>query len=277
MSIFNLGALTLEQAIEIEIQREAHRRRLRQRQAQQLAGEGRGEDTEIAHVAPGEVVIPMRLQTAEVMTALYRAAEEQNVDFESLRVGSKTNSINPETGAPEFGRLDADHDVTNSPYLGGQYMPRVDSVLGGTPALPGGDSVSGNIARTRRELEFGRNAGQVVGQFFGPVGAALGPALGAAGAMAHWVDRVRPNSVWDYKKQTPGVDRPGNFNYGATGAAFLPEEALLRAGGAAQMFLSERYNPNNGVPWGTWPYGDNPEDSLSISDGYAHGRSWPRK
>jgi hypothetical protein len=96
------GALTLEEAIEIELKREAHRRRLAQRNAQQLAEQGRGEDTEIAHVTPGEVVVPMRLQTPDVMAALYRAAQEHDIPFEKLRVGSAANSINPNTGQPEF-------------------------------------------------------------------------------------------------------------------------------------------------------------------------------
>jgi hypothetical protein len=100
------GALTLEQAIEIELKREAHRRRQSQRQAQHLAPQGRGEDTEIAHVTPGEVVVPMRLQTPEVMAALYRAAQEHDIPFEQLRVGSKVNSINPNTGVAEFAMLD---------------------------------------------------------------------------------------------------------------------------------------------------------------------------
>lgn len=101
--------------------------------------------------------------------------------------------------------------------------------------------------------------------------------LGTAGAMAQWVNRVRPNGVWDYKRQRPGIDAPGNFNYGATGSAFLPEEALLRAGGAAQMFLQNKYNPENGVPRGSWPYGDFPDDSKNISAGYAYGRSVPHR
>ena len=43
------GALTLDQARELEIKRARERRR----QAAELAAQGRGEDTEIAHVARG--------------------------------------------------------------------------------------------------------------------------------------------------------------------------------------------------------------------------------
>jgi len=63
---------------------------------------GRGGDTEIAHVTPGEVVIPARMQTPEVMAALMTAAAEAGVDPARLVVGSERNSINPQTGQAEF-------------------------------------------------------------------------------------------------------------------------------------------------------------------------------
>ncbi len=96
------GALTLQQSIEWSKKRMAeHRRQLRQ--AQELAAQGRGEDTEIAHVARGEYIIPEALQTPEVLAALHRAAADCGVPLERLNVGHAMNSINPNTGAPEFG------------------------------------------------------------------------------------------------------------------------------------------------------------------------------
>lgn len=75
---------------------------LQQIQSRVLALQGRNGDMEIAHVAPGEVVIPKALQTGEVMDALSGAASHHGIDTERLRVGARGNSINPETGAPEF-------------------------------------------------------------------------------------------------------------------------------------------------------------------------------
>jgi hypothetical protein len=71
-----------------------------------LARQGRGNDIEVAHVARGEFVIPRALQTPEVMAALSRAAAAGNVPLETLSVGNPMNSINPNTGAAEFGLLD---------------------------------------------------------------------------------------------------------------------------------------------------------------------------
>ncbi len=92
------GAKTLEQARAEEIKRHRDLRR----QASELAAQGRGEDTEIAHVALGEIVVPEALQTPELLNAVRRAAKERGIPFERLRVGSQKNSINPNTGLPEF-------------------------------------------------------------------------------------------------------------------------------------------------------------------------------
>ncbi len=95
------GALTIAQAIEREKKRVAeHRRQVRQ--ARELAAQGRGNDTEIAHVTPGELVVPRQLQTPEFMAALSRAATEHNIPLEKLSIGNAKNRINPNTGAPEF-------------------------------------------------------------------------------------------------------------------------------------------------------------------------------
>jgi len=92
------GALTREQAFALEKKRMAQRRRA----AEELAAQGRGGDTEIAHVTLGEIVLPDALQTAEVLNAIRQAAADANIPLERFRVGSGRNSVNPNTGAPEF-------------------------------------------------------------------------------------------------------------------------------------------------------------------------------
>ena len=95
------GALTMEQAIARHKKSIAEDRR-RLRQAQELAAQGRGDDTEIAHLTPGELVIPRALQSPELLNALQRAAAAHNIPLEMLSVGNARNRINPDTGAPEF-------------------------------------------------------------------------------------------------------------------------------------------------------------------------------
>jgi hypothetical protein len=96
------GALTMEQAIaRHKKQMEDHRRQVRR--ARELAAQGRGEDTEIAHVALGELVIPRALQSPELIDALQRSDAAHNIPLEMLSIGNAANQINPSTGQPEFG------------------------------------------------------------------------------------------------------------------------------------------------------------------------------
>lgn len=101
-----------------------------------LAMQGRGNDTEVAHVARGEMVVPQALQNAEVVTALRRAAAAHGVPVEMLLVGNSRNRINPETGAAEFGIM----DWINRQFITGR--DRVDE----DPDVHG--AAEGYIART---------------------------------------------------------------------------------------------------------------------------------
>lgn len=84
-----------------------------------LALQGRGGDTEVAHVARGELVVPQALQNQEVLAALRRAADAHGVPVEMLMVGSAQNRINPETGTAEFGVMD---------WIKGQFITGRDRV-----------------------------------------------------------------------------------------------------------------------------------------------------
>ena len=71
----------------------------------QLASQGRGGDTMIAHLTPGELVIPADfLEEPAIKQRLLNFLGEQGVENpEQYLVGSDANSINPNTGLPEFG------------------------------------------------------------------------------------------------------------------------------------------------------------------------------
>lgn len=79
---------------------------IQQFQARVLSLQGRGSDTEVAHVARGEIVVPVQLQNSEVLSAIERAAASYEVPLAMLQVGAALNSINPQTGVPEFGVFD---------------------------------------------------------------------------------------------------------------------------------------------------------------------------
>ncbi len=70
-------------------------------QAKLLALQGRGGDAAMAHVEPGEVVIPRAMLTPEVMRMIASEAQRRGIDPRRLMVGGQ-GSINPATGAEEF-------------------------------------------------------------------------------------------------------------------------------------------------------------------------------
>ena len=71
-----------------------------------VAQQGRGGDTMLAHVSRGEIVVPNALLDAEdafLRQLLEGVMEEYGYDPGWFTVGHELNSINPETGLPEFG------------------------------------------------------------------------------------------------------------------------------------------------------------------------------
>ena len=64
---------------------------------------GRGTDSLLGHLTPGEIVIPVDiLSIPGVMESLSAMFEEAEIDINQFTVGNEANSINPETGNPEF-------------------------------------------------------------------------------------------------------------------------------------------------------------------------------
>jgi hypothetical protein len=73
--------------------------------AKKMASYGRFGDDRIVHVESGEIVVPRALieQSPELKESIFSHLREQGVkDPERYVVGSSANSLNPETGLPEF-------------------------------------------------------------------------------------------------------------------------------------------------------------------------------
>ena len=71
---------------------------------QGMARFGRNGDTRMAHVAPGEMVVPQQVlqRNPKVARGLGMAFKDAGADPKRYVVGSGQNSINPMTGKPEF-------------------------------------------------------------------------------------------------------------------------------------------------------------------------------
>jgi hypothetical protein len=80
-------------------------------------------------------------------------------------------------------------------------------------------------------------------------------------------NQVRNKGPMDYKQQGPLYQDFGNFNYGATGAAFgFRDNLLQRAAGAANQ-IADPSRQDLGSPYGGPPYGDDPNDQTQIING----------
>jgi hypothetical protein len=72
-------------------------------QAKVLALQGRGRDTAVAHLEPGEMVVPRAVLTPQLVKLIAAEAAKLGIDPKQLIVGGRKASINPATGAEEFG------------------------------------------------------------------------------------------------------------------------------------------------------------------------------
>ena len=69
----------------------------------ELAMEGRGGDIVMGHLTPGELVIPVAMmEDPEIARVLEDAFDAFEMDMDRYTVGHENNSINPDTGYPEF-------------------------------------------------------------------------------------------------------------------------------------------------------------------------------
>ncbi len=80
---------------------------------------------------------------------------------------------------------------------------------------------------------------------------------------------VKSDGEWGkYKLIDPKYENFGNWHYGRVGkAAGFPSEILSRAAGVAQRMDNKHVPKRWNTPCGSWPYGDDPLDSIWISVG----------
>lgn len=155
-------------------------------QTNALASHGRGSDTMLAHMTPGEMTIPVEVQRAnpELMEALRKAFLEMNANPDQYVVGSDANSINPETGLQEHGFGKVFKSIAR--YV----LP----VIGAAVAGPAGAAVGSAVGTKISGGTWGQAALSAVGSYAGSQ--ILGPALGSAGIGTGNVGQTLNETVW---------------------------------------------------------------------------------
>ena len=140
-----------------------------------IAQYGRYGDTEVAHVAKGELVVPKQVlrKRPDLRQEIYKEIEKYGTKGKRYVVGNKSNSINPHTGHPEFFLKKILPVVTGvaGAFLGGPIGAAIGTGIGS--AIRGDNPA--NIA-TNALMGFG------LGSLTGGVMAARGASFGALGA-----------------------------------------------------------------------------------------------
>ena len=81
-----------------------------------MAKQGENGDTTMGHLTPGEVVIPINLlEDPAIKATIMDMFDSREMDMEQYTVGSEANSINPDTGYPEF-------NVSGTDLYGWDYL-----------------------------------------------------------------------------------------------------------------------------------------------------------
>lgn len=88
-------------------------------------------------------------------------------------------------------------------------------------------------------------------------------------SLLEWIDAVKTDGLWDFKKDDPLFEAYGNYHYGVAGRAngWSPG-TLERAAGFYQQWSGTGNDPTWGAPWDlTPPYRDDPIDQHWIDEG----------
>lgn len=125
-----------------------------------MAAVGRKGDSMMAHVTPGDYVIPkdILVKHPDFLVKLKKVMQDENEDYRTHMIGSGFENVNPQTGAPEFGF--------------GKAFKKIARTAGG--------AVGGAVGNLTGNDSLGRAAGGITGAGLGGIG---GGPLGAIGSM----------------------------------------------------------------------------------------------
>lgn len=247
-----------------------------------LAAKGRGGDTMMAHVTPGEVMIPPQLQTPDIKKVLADLFSNHGKSIEQYQVGSGKDSVNPNTGHPEYSWWTSIRDaLEGAATLAGNYF------------LPGSSLLTDQLVSKGAQNFLNSPYGQIANLASGAIGGGFGSDItgipqsagGAfeSNALSNFADQTGLSSLYG-GTAAPSSDLTSLYNdvnsatpnLQATAGATSPVD--FAPGGASASYAAGAAAPgSSGVGGGTLAgFGNNP---LSIGEpsfiGSAQGGALP--
>tara|TARA_R110000823_G_scaffold212058_1_gene342276 strand:+ start:865 stop:2115 length:1251 start_codon:yes stop_codon:yes gene_type:complete len=185
----------------------------------ELAIHGRYGDTTIGHLTPGEMVLPRPIADDPVLKRqLFDAFERHELNPHQYQVGHFENSINPLTGAPEFGWFKK---------LGKSIKkaaPTIGQVVGFAIGGPAGAAIGGGIGGGVKEGNLkGAVKGAAQGYVMGNVAAGFGVKGGTFGSttIKEGLGSLNPfNADGMFRSLNPAVSSIQSGTQGTIGGFF---------------------------------------------------------
>ncbi len=185
---------------------------------QEMKDAGRFGDSELAHVTEGEIVIPLDVQTPELISFLKQSFQQAGVPFERYVVSDDESGDmgNPETGQSEF-------------FLGkvGKILGKAAPIIGAATGFP--------------------MAGQIAGAVLGGMGGEEG-ASGASGG----VSGMSPSRTLLPAPVEAATRQPSSMNVGSVNYSSIEEPTYIK-GNDSSSFASDTglsgmtpFNPSTG-------------------------------
>ncbi len=207
-----------------------------------LASKGRGGDTMIGHLTPGDLIIPKQLQSPQLNQLLSQLYAKGGKTIHQYIAGDPANSKNPKTGDPEFGWWSDFRDAVES--IAAPVLGTVGGVFGGPLGAAAGAGIGsaingGSIGQdllSAGTAGIGSEIAPVLGNAFASVAPDTAASLGIGGGA---------NSLTDMLGQTTGG---GSWTGAGTLAGGLSDasNAISGAGNSLSSALSSGSAPGTG-------------------------------
>jgi len=197
--------------------------------AQEIAAQGEGEDTQLAHLKPGEVVLPPEFFEDDRFEAMVESKfKEIGVNPEEAVVGTGIATLNPITGLEQFGFFKkigkSLKKVVKKVAPIAAFIPGVGTALGG---------VLGGIGGLASKIP-------VIGGTLGKIGSTVAGGIAKAGIPG--LSSIAGGTAGGFSGIVPGLTNPlAGGMFGKTGSTFA-------GGPAAGQGLANKFGLGSGTP-----------------------------